>query len=447
MLRRTFIKSVIGSTLILPLATPALAQGKGRIFAEELGLFPDEGTDQSAIFQSALQEAADRNAILRLAPGTYRISNIKLPSRVRMEGVRGASILKFSGGNTMIAGQDCELLDLRDITFDGAGRPMAEESSALLRLANCPSVHLNSCVMQSSSTSGLSLENCGGEISNCLIERASGWAALYSVDATGLRISGNTIRNCNNGGILVHRHDKGEDNTLIIDNRLEHIGAKLGGTGQWGNGINLHRSGGVIIRGNHISDCAFSAIRANSADNALISDNICLRSGETALYAEFSFSGSVISANLIDGGATGISIANFNEGGRLAVCNNNLVRNIHKQAPYEIDGLEFGVGIYAEADTSVIANVVENAPLIGIELGFGPFMRDVIASNNVIRETGIGVTASVTPGAGKAIISGNRIADWKDYAIAGTDHRKLLGGELAGGKNRYEHLSISNNLV
>ncbi|MEH0071825.1 hypothetical protein V6L77_18445 [Pannonibacter sp. Pt2-lr] len=45
----------------------------------------------------------------------------------------------------------------------------------------------------------------------------------------------------------------------------------------------------MIIASNHVSDCAFSAIRANSASNVQISGNTCLRSGETAIYSEFSF--------------------------------------------------------------------------------------------------------------------------------------------------------------
>jgi hypothetical protein len=105
---------------------------------------------------------------------------------------------------------------------------------------------------------------------------------------------------------------------LIARNRVMRIAARAGGTGQNGNGINIFRAGNVMVTDNHVSDCAFSAIRANQASNIQIVSNQAIRSGETAIYAEFSFEGAVIASNLIDGGTVGISVANFNEGGRLA---------------------------------------------------------------------------------------------------------------------------------
>src|SRR5690606_6912503 len=114
------------------------------------------------------------------------------------------------------------------------------------------------------------------------------------------------------------------------------------------------------------------AIRANSSGNIHIADNLCVRSGETAVYAEFAFQGAVISGNTVDGAANGISVVNYNEGGRLAVVNGNLVRNLSTTGPYPADPPGFGVGITVEADTSVAGNVVEDAPLYGIKIGWGP---------------------------------------------------------------------------
>ncbi|TIR78362.1 MAG: TIGR03808 family TAT-translocated repetitive protein, partial [Mesorhizobium sp.] len=81
---------------------------------------------------------------------------------------------------------------------------------------------------------------------------------------------------------------------------------------------NAFRAGNVIISANVVSDCAFSAIRANSSSNLQITGNTCSRSGETGIYSEFSFEGAILSNNLVDGAANGISIVNFNEGGRMA---------------------------------------------------------------------------------------------------------------------------------
>ncbi|MDF0752958.1 hypothetical protein NLU14_22285, partial [Marinobacter sp. 71-i] len=85
-------------------------------------------------------------------------------------------------------------------------------------------------------------------------------AGIWSVDAGGLAINANAVSDCANGGILVHRRQIGEDSTLVSGNRIARIGARNGGTGQNGNGINVFRAGGVLVSNNIVSDCAFSAI-------------------------------------------------------------------------------------------------------------------------------------------------------------------------------------------
>jgi uncharacterized secreted repeat protein (TIGR03808 family) len=163
------------------------------------------------------------------------------------------------------------------------------------------------------------------------------------------------------------------------------IAARAGGTGQNGNGINIFRAGNVMVTDNHVSDCAFSAIRANSASNIQIVSNQAIRSGETAVYAEFSFEGAVIASNLIDGGTVGISVANFNEGGRLAAVTGNIIRNLTTQGPYPAEYAGFGIGMAIEADAAVTGNVIEGAPKWGVLMGWGPFLRAVNFTGNTIR--------------------------------------------------------------
>ena len=54
-------------------------------------------------------------------------------------------------------------------------------------------------------------------------------------------------------------------------------------------------------------------------------------------------------------------------------------------------------------------NVIEAAPTFGIGLGWGPYLRNVIASNNIIRDAGEGIAVSVVKGAGSTSITGNII--------------------------------------
>lgn len=171
-----------------------------------------------------------------------------------------------------------------------------------------------------------------------------------------------------NGGVLVHRYDKARDGTIVNGNRVQGIRADSGGTGQNGNGINVYKADNVIVANNVVSDCAFTAIRANSASDVQIIGNNCTASGETAIYSEFAFEGSIIANNIVNGAANGISIVNFDSGGRLGTCTGNIVRNLSVKGPYEAT---FGIGIAAEADTAITGNVVENAPTYGIQLGWG----------------------------------------------------------------------------
>ncbi|MGO8105598.1 TIGR03808 family TAT-translocated repetitive protein, partial [Rhizobium leguminosarum] len=83
------------------------------------------------------------------------------------------------------------------------------------------------------------------------------------------------------------------------------------------------------------------------ANAVTASSHQCRRSGETAIYVEFAFEGAVVSDNMIDGAANGISIANFDEGGRLASVTGNVVRNLTLRGPYQHE-VGFGIGIAAE---------------------------------------------------------------------------------------------------
>ena len=132
--------------------------------------------------------------------------------------------------------------------------------------------------------------------------------------------------------------------------RVERIAALDGGTGQNGNGINVFRAGEVIVDNNHISGCAFSAVRLNATTNTQVTGNACIDSGETAIFSEFGFSGSVIANNVIDRAALGISIANLDSEGHLATCSGNIVRNILPSSPNNPDTTP--CGIFAEADVA-----------------------------------------------------------------------------------------------
>jgi len=455
--RRTALTMIAGAAAAGAMPGRALpaSQGfpaidlRGSIDAGAHGVSPDGGDKQSRKLAEVIAKAARQNMPVFLPPGNYPVSNLDLPEGTRITGVPGASRLVYSGGGRMLRADGARRIELSNIVIDGAGRRLDEQSPALVQIRGVGEIVIDNCEVVGAGKTAVQLERSGGRIERSRISGAAEYG-LYAVDSTGLSITGNTVFDCGNGGILVHRRSKGADGTIVSGNRISRIGATNGGTGQYGNAINLFRAGNVIVTGNQISQSAFSAIRANSASNAQIANNTCLASGETAIYAEFAFEGAMVLGNIVDGAANGISVVNFNEGGRLATVANNIIRNLAPTGPYVLDEAIFGVGISVEADTAVTGNVIEMVPLWGMALGFGPYLRNVLASNNIVRQAKIGCAVTVVEGAGNALISGNLFEAVRDGAVIGHRWKTPSTAELGRGDSQaqgFKHLTIENNRI
>jgi uncharacterized secreted repeat protein (TIGR03808 family) len=89
--------------------------------------------------------------------------------------------------------------------------------------------------------------------------------------------------------------------------------------------------------------------------------------------------------------------------------------------------------------------VIENAPSVGIEAGWGPYLRDVSVTGNIVRQAGYGITVSVVAGAGAALIANNLISGAKRGAIVGMEWSKAVTGDLIAGSSNYPQLTINGN--
>lgn len=424
----------------------AAAANTGALDASTFGVFPNGIDDQTRAFSQMLQAASDRDLPIFLPSGTYLVSGLKLPARVRLSGVPGASRIVYGGDRGLLLAEKTELLQLDGITLDGANRWIDEPVRGLIDARSVAQIAIDNCRIVGSGKHGVSLEGCAGRIERSEISGAAG-AGLYSVEGKGLQILNNTISACGDGGILIHRWEAGDDGTMVSGNRVSRIAAISGGTGQNGNGINVFRANGVSVVNNQVTECAFSAIRGNAASNLQVSGNTCLQSGETAIYSEFGFEGAIIANNVVDGAANGISVVNFNEGGRMAVCSGNLVRNLRTTGPYTPDPPGWGSGISVEAETTVTGNVIENAPMYGIALGWGEFMRNVVANGNVIRNVAVGVAVTVVEGVGAAVITDNIIDGAKDGGVVGFRWAKAATGDLTRKPPASGNLVVERNHV
>jgi uncharacterized secreted repeat protein (TIGR03808 family) len=418
----------------------------GALNATDAGIHPGSPDDQSEAFRQALTQAAQDGRELFLPPGDYRVAGVTLPPAVRIFGMPGKSRLVFAGGPFMLAAEQGQTLRIFGITFDGDGKPLDPDMPALLYADDVADIGVDDCAFQNSAAAGLIIRAAAGRVERCRVS-AVRTVGIELQEARGMRVTGNALADCGDTGILVAHERESEDGTIVSENRVSRIRAESGGTGQNGNGINLDKANGVIVADNRIDQCAFSAIRCFSSDSVKVTGNIATRSGETAVYVEFASEGAVVADNLIDGGANGISFANFAEhGGRLSTCSGNIVRNLTGGPRYADGNPLIGYGIAAEADTAVTGNLVENA-VWGLKLGWGPYLRDVAATGNVIRRTKIGIAVSVVEGGGPALISGNLITGAEEGAILGLRWEEVATGELAGGEEDVEGVRIEGNVV
>jgi uncharacterized secreted repeat protein (TIGR03808 family) len=393
------------------------------------------GLDQTATLQAAIDAAAQSGIPFFLPAGTYTTSKLTLKSGTQIQGVPGRSILKYKGGEVLLSIEDAACVHLSGLTLDGDARPL-KSGGALLAASGAQDLVLSSCRFLGSSEGGVVLRKVSGRISDCEIGDIRN-GGLFSEDANGLEISHNHVHDCGDNAIQIWRSVAGEDGTIVSANHIERVVAKSGG-GQTGNGINVFRAGSVIVSGNRISDCAFSAVRVTSGSDCQIVGNSCARLGDVALYAESTFEGVLIANNLVDKAAMGISVTNVKQGGRLALVQGNRIHNLF----FRKDIVSRGIGIAVEADAVVSTNVIEGVPAFGIMIGWSSNIRDVRVTDNLVRNAhiGIGVAAS---GAGYARITENIITGAKDGAIRAMDGPKPIGPDLAHAQRRGLPQSLS----
>jgi uncharacterized secreted repeat protein (TIGR03808 family) len=415
--------------------------------ATQYGVRPGSSEDQTRTLQRAIDEAARAQMPLALPPGVYRAGMLRLPAGAQLIGVRGATKILFTGGTSAIQSDGSDSIGLTGITFDGGSIPLPARRG-LIHVLGGRDVRIVDCEITNSGGSGIWLEQVSGEISGNIFTDIA-VTAVVSFDAKGLSVCRNTILGTNDNGIEILRTAIGDDGTLIADNRIENIKAGPGGSGQYGNAINAFRAGNVIVRGNRIRNCDYSAVRGNSASNIQISGNSVSDVREVALYSEFAFEAAVIANNTVDGAAVGVSVCNFNEGGRIAVVQGNIIRNLIPKRPIgTAPDDDAGVGIYVEADTSVTGNVIENAPSYGIVAGWGKYLRDVAVTGNVIRRALAGIGVSVVPGAGIALVNNNMISETPRGAVVGLDHARAVTSDLsADGAQRFAQVVLGGNAV
>lgn len=414
--------------------------------AAHFGLRPGAAEDQSKRLQNALLEAAKRDAPLALAPGRYRVANVVLPEGARLLGAPGATQLIAAEAGPMLVARRIRRAALVGIGFDGLDiRP--GQRGGLLIVDEVLDLDLRDCDFANAGSVGLTLNRTAGRIRDNRF-RSMRDSALFSLDSRGLSIEANQVEDCGNNGIQLWRSQPGDDQSIVRGNRINRIRSDAGGDGPNGNGISLYKAGGVIIEGNSLRDCALTFIRNNSGSGVQIIGNQGRRCGEVGLYSEFAFEGAIITGNLVEDCAQGANITNLDHGGRLSVFANNIVRNARKGFAPKGKEPVGGMGVHVEAEAAVTGNVIENASEIGISLGWSWGMRNLVATGNMVRKTGIGISVSLVPKERNALIANNLIAEATKGAVVGTEYGKIVTGDLTkAADQRAAGVRVENNAV
>lgn len=437
--RRSFLAGT-GALLSASLATVS-ARADSAIVATSLGVKANSGADQSRALQAALNTATDKGQPLFLPAGIYIAEKLVLPSGCRLIGIGADTIIQGTGNAPVLIGDGVQNIAVATLTI--AGKRSGPSSVNLIRFGGVSNFDLRNITVQNGGGNGLRLDGSAGRIEDSQFS-GFGLSAIHAQDSLGLLVSNNYITECANGGIRIWRSAEGPDGSIVTGNRISAIYSQSG-NGQNGNGINVFRADEVIVTDNHISDCDFSAVRLNTTNNTIVRGNMCTNLREVGIFSEFAFSGSVIADNIVDEAAYGISMTNFNDGGRLAVCSGNMVRNIWPKSPTNPDTRP--VGIMAQADAAVTGNVVENVPGIGIAAGWGPFLRDVLIANNSVVNAKVGIGVSVAEGAGNVRVAGNLISGSDYRAISGMAWTDPKGKDLTGNPNQFANVTVEGNSV
>lgn len=413
--------------------------------AKEFGLDPNANeTDQSKRLQKAMDAAAKSGRLLLLPGGGFNVGALTIPDRLHMQGIAGATMLTAPGDTRLAQIANAYAVTIEGIVFQANAPDAAAGVQGLIEIEASSGISFRNCGFYNNPGNGIAANESSLTIEDCDFEGAEA-AGIHSNNGKGLTIRGNRIADCGSAGIRIWRDEPGFDGSIITGNRISKIAATDGGNGQNGNGISIYKADGVIVADNIVDGCAFSAIRVNQSKDTQIRGNTCTNSGEVAIFSEFGFSGSVIADNIVDGAATGISITNLDQGGHLATCTGNLVRNIAPGSTVNPDTKP--VGIYAEADTVISGNTVDSVPGVGILAGNGPYVRNVLISANVITGAryGIGVSVVQDPKAGPVRVEGNIIGAGSEHAIVGLEWDKLASTDLSADAARYPNVTVADN--
>ena len=205
--RRFLILGTAAAATVSPAVAAPSPIGALGVDGAQFGLRPGGTDDQSKAFQRAIDETARNRAPLAIAPGSYRVGNLKLPANAQIVGVRGASKLILSESASLISATGAENVTLSGLVFDGQRRRLPERRG-FVHIENVRRLKIADCEILGAGGTAIACTAVDGEIVDTLLTDSAD-VALHSFDARALLIARNTISGAGNNGIQVWRGKAG----------------------------------------------------------------------------------------------------------------------------------------------------------------------------------------------------------------------------------------------
>src|SRR3954468_3550666 len=221
LLAASALTGVVPGAMALPKPAAAAPLSSFGIDATQLGVRAGGVDDQTRALQRAIDQTAGARVPLLLGPGVYLAGDLKLPAGAQIFGIRGATRLIFTQGPSLLSARNVDHVTLSGLLFEGS-RKALPEGRGLVQFEAATDIRISDCEILNSSRHGLKLEAVAGIVADNIVD-GSAETAIHSLNARGLNISSNIVRNAGNNGIQVWRSEKGDDGTQVLDNRIENV--------------------------------------------------------------------------------------------------------------------------------------------------------------------------------------------------------------------------------
>lgn len=417
------------------------------VVAVEAASSPGTGWTAAASLQAVLNAARSARLPLFLKAGTYVTGALDVTTTtgggnpLELVAEPGTVTIRLSGsGSHLLNVVGVYSVSIRGINFDGNNHALTGAGTqGLVRFdgTTASDFALTDCAVYNSTKAGVVVVNgAQGHITNNHIYHCQ--TGVYSYDGL-VSVEGNRLVDLFDNGICVWTSTATGNGSLVRNNTINWIANASGGTGEYGNGILVFRSGNVKVAENNIFNAKYSAIRLNGTRDCHVLNNHCWNLREVAIFIEapgagIDLSGCVVSGNTIDTAGHGISVANaglYSDGAaRRCIVSNNVINNMvinEISDPGYTPSKTGGKGISVEVDADVMGNVIQNTQGAAISLGTNDATRNIMAVGNLTMACPMGIGYSANGAASTVLISSNVVRGYRNITNIADPNYQVSG--------------------